>query len=252
MILEKRLKMSKGLILSHYSIVLFLLFMPVLTIFSLIEIYVTKTYDGVRSSTELMITGFPWIVPALIFYYWQRRKLNFKEVEVTYTDSEFKDAVSRTVNELKWEIDLNNKKIFRASRPYNFTASWGEMITIIRQPDKLLINSICDPNKMSSVFSFGWNKKNLQTFLKNLRQVKELMPETRLEKAKPINEWSFTRTIGRLLIYPFCLFLIALGIYMVLNPLSLRTQIAGMGAIAAGTFYLYLDLKIITSKKSER
>jgi len=252
MILNKRLKLNFELTLSHYAIVLFLLLMPVLTLYNLFEIYVTKTYDGVRSATELLTVGLPWIIPAFIFYYFQHRKLKFKEVPISYTDSEFKEAVSRTINQLKWNVDVNNRNIFRAYRPFNYTLSWGEMITIIRQNDKLLVNSICDPNKISSVYSFGWNKKNIQTFLKNLQHVKEQLPITQLKIEKPINEWSLKRTFVRLLIYPFCLLLIAFGVYMILHPLAFRTRIAGVGAIAAGTFYLYLDLKIITSKKHKR
>jgi len=252
MLSEKRLKLSKGAMLTHYAIVLFLLLMPTLTLVSLFEIYVTNTYNGVRSSNELIVTGFPWLIPALVFYYLQRRKLNFKEVVIPYTDNEFKEAVCRTVNELKWEVELNNRNILRAYRHSSFTLSWGEMITIIKQPNRLLVNCICDPTKMSSIASFGWNKRNIGTLLRNLHEVQEQIPEKLHFPDKLINEWSFTRTIGRLLIYPFCLFLIALGVYLVLSPQTLKTQIAGIGAMVAGTFYLYLDLKIIASKKSKR
>lgn len=246
---RKRLKLNVTQTLSHYAIVLFLLFIPFFTLYDLFEIFVTKTYDGVRSATELMITGFPWIIPAIFFYFLQKKKLKFKEVSTSYSIADFEEAIERTVKELDLVIEFNRKNFFRANRPSNWTMSWGEMITIIHTKDSFLINSICDPNNPSSIFSFGWNMKNMRTFLQNLQDVNNHKPPTVTITEKPINEWTFKRSIIRVIIYPFCLFFLILGVYMIFNPINIKSQIAGVGAISAATFYLYLDLKIITSKK---
>lgn len=251
MIKQKRLKLTFIQTLSHYAIVLFILFMPALTLYSLFEIYVTKSYDGVRSAQELIRVNFFWIIPAAGFYILQRSRLILKEVLISYSDEEFKEAIKRTANELGWQIEFNNKSFFRAYRPFNYTLSWGEMITIIRQKDKLLINSICDPNKMSSVLSFGWNKKNIQTFLINLQEVKKGLPPRQEIVEKPINEWSFGRTIMRVLLYAVCLFIIVAGVFVIIQSPAFRSQIAGFGGVAFATFYLYLDLRVLTTKKEK-
>ncbi len=70
------------------------------------------------------------------------------------------------------------------------------------------------------------------------------MAETKNEKVE--NEWGLKRIIIRLLAYPFCIFLIVMGVYMILKPLTFRTIIAGFGIIAAASVYLYSDIKILT------
>ncbi len=169
---KRRLQLGWWKTLDHFSIVILILLIPGFALFSVFEIYITDTYDGVRTADELISTAWPWLIPAIAFYFIQKRRLRFKEVKVKYSDLEFQEAVKRTAKEYEWKIELNNKNIFRAYRPWNWTASWGEMITIIKDKDRLLLNSICHSDKWSSVASYGWNKRNTDTFLRNLVDVK--------------------------------------------------------------------------------
>ncbi|AFU69674.1 secreted transmembrane protein [Psychroflexus torquis ATCC 700755] len=247
----KRLKLSRWQTIDHYFIVIFILLIPGLTLFSLFEIYVTDSYDGVRSADELISTTWPWLIPAIVFYFIQKRRLRFREVKVEHTDQEFYEAIERTAKEYEWQIEPNNKNIFRAYRPWNWPGSWGEMITIIKDKDRLLLNSICDPNKLSSVASFGWNKRNIDTFLKNLVDLKKDIPlQEKTEKAE--KEWTLKKFLIRFFAYPFCLFLIGFGIYMIFNPVNWKSAGAGIGAMAIASTYLYSDLKTIIKKKHER
>ncbi|MFZ7132259.1 MAG: hypothetical protein ACOWWR_07870, partial [Eubacteriales bacterium] len=50
----QRLKLSFWQTVSHYFIVVFFILIPIFTLISVFEIYVTKTYDGVRSAGELL------------------------------------------------------------------------------------------------------------------------------------------------------------------------------------------------------
>ena len=80
--------------------------------------------------------------------------------------------------------------------------------------------------------------------MKNIIAVKKDIPvQERLER--PEKEWTFKKVIIRLLAYPFCLFLIGLGIYMIFNPVNSKSQGAGIGAITIAGIYLYSDLKMI-------
>lgn len=247
---NKRLKLTTLQTLTHYGIVLLLLFIVSLTGWSLVEIYVTDTYSGVRTADELINSSFPFLALAQIFAVIQYRRLNFKEIQASYTDEQFQEAIERTVKDLEWRIEKNNKTFFRAVRPWNWTGSWGEMVTIIRDKDRLLINSICDPDHMSSVASYGWNQKNIKTFIKNLSDVLNNRP-AEIKEEKEINEWSLKRIVIRLFAYPFCIFLIVFGVYMVLEPLTIRTVVAGLGAITIASIYLYSDIKILTTKNEK-
>ena len=228
-----------------------LLFIVSLTGWSLIEIYVTHTYTGVRTADELIKSSLPFLLLAVFFVFVQHRRLKFKEINVIFTDEQFQEALERTVKDLKWRIYRNSKTFLKAYRPWNWSGSWGEMVTIIKDKDKLLVNSICDPDNMSSVASYGWNRKNIRTFLKNLTDVLNNKPaEIKIEKVT--KEWSIKRIIIRLIAYPFCIFLIVLGVYMVLQPLTIRTVIAGIGAMTIASIYLYSDIKILTTKNDKQ
>jgi len=169
MIEKERIKLTVMQAVGHYFVVFLLLLVCGLTAYSLFEIYVTKTYTGVPTSNELIRTSLPFFIGAIIFYFIQRARLNFYELTIKHSEEEFEEALRRTAAELEWEIEVHQKKYVRAIRNSNWTGSWGEMITIIKDGDRLLLNSICDPDKMTSVASFGWNKKNLKTFSSNLK-----------------------------------------------------------------------------------
>lgn len=246
---KKRLKLTTIQTFTHYGIVLLLLFIVSLAGWSLVKIYVADTYTVDRAADELIKTTLPFLLLALLFLFVQYRRLKFKEINVTFTDEQFQEAVARTVKDLEWRIDCNDKTYFRAYRPWNWSGSWGEMITIIKDKDCLLINSICNPDSMSSVASYGWNRKNSKTFLKNLSDVLNNKPvEVKIDRV--INEWSIKRIVIRLFLYPFCIFLIAFGVYMVLQPLTIRTILAGLGAMIIAGIYLYSDIKILTTHKT--
>jgi hypothetical protein len=245
---NKRLKLTHLQALTHYGIVLLLLFIVSLTGWSLIEIYVTDTYSGVPTADELIKSSLPFLVLAIVFAILQYRRLNFKEIKVSYTDEQFQEAILRTVKDLEWRIERNNQTFFRAIRPWYWTGGGGEMVTIIKGKDCLLINSICDPEHMSSIASYGWNRKNIKTFIKNLTDVLDNRP-VELKQEKEINQWSIKRMAFRLFAYPFCIFLIVLGVYMVLVPVTIRSIVAGLGAITIATFYLYSDFKLLKTKK---
>lgn len=168
---DGRLKLTLGQTFDHYFIVLFLLIVPGMTVYNLYQMYVTDTYTGVRSATELIFACIPFLFLSVIFIYTQTNRLKFKKIVIDYNEDDFFEAIKLTAEQLKWQIERNDDQVFRAYRPWNWTASWGEMITIIKQQDKILINSICDLNKKPSVTSWGWNRKNVETFKANLLSV---------------------------------------------------------------------------------
>jgi hypothetical protein len=95
------------------------------------------------------------------------------------------------------------------------------------------------------------NRKNISTFIKNLSDVLNDKPaEIKIEKA--INEWSIKGILFRVFAYPFCIFLIVFGVYMVLQPLTIRSIIAGLGAMAIASIYLYSDIKVLQQKNENK
>lgn len=247
---RKRIKLTFGQTVTHYMVVFFMLFIFGLVAKDLFEIYISKNYTDDSTTIDLVTMSLPILLIAIVFAIIQYRRLDFKEIKIEYTDEQFQEAIRRTIDDLEWKIDKNQKNFFCAYRPWNWSGSWGEMITIKKYKDQLLMNSICDPNSMSSVISYGWNKRNLKTFLINLSETIQGIPkEPKIEEVTVKNEWSLKMILIRLFAYPFCLFLIFLGFYMIFNPLTIRTFISGFGAIIVATIYLYTDLKILISKR---
>jgi hypothetical protein len=160
-----RLKLDKWQSFSHYAIVPFLLIVPVFTTYQLFNIYITGNYTGRRTAQELPLSGYIFLLPAVLMYFVQKRRLRYKEINLSATKEQFRAAVKLTAEKLDWTIQQQSGDFTRAIRHGSFTSgSWGELIVIIWQKDKILINSICDPDNKISVASYGWNKKNIDTF----------------------------------------------------------------------------------------
>jgi hypothetical protein len=244
-----RLSLKPWESLSYYFPVLFVYFMGLLPLWSIFEIEFLDSYNGVRSANEIFNISWPFLVLGTIMAIVRWRSLRMKKIEIDYTNEDLNEAISRTTQELNWVIRNNNKRVVVAFRPSVWIGNWGTRITILKLKDGLMLNSICDPDMHDSIISYGWNKRNITTFLKNLDDVKNAIPAKK-KVVKPQKEWTLKRVILRLIAYPFCLFLLGLGGYMIFSPVHWKSAGAGIGAIAIASIYLYTDLKMILRNKN--
>ena len=155
----KRLSLPFWQQVTHYFIVPFLLISPACFL-----LYGVKAHFEGREVDNYW-AGVPFLILAIIFYLIQKRRLQFREVRIAYTEEDFQQALEKTVEDLQWQVVQNTSKVMRAHRPSNWTGSLGEMITIIKDKNLLLLNSIADPTRQGSVVTYGWNRKNINTFL---------------------------------------------------------------------------------------
>ena len=167
---NKTVILTKGNLFLHYSVVLILLIAPVLSLWSLFEFHILNNYDSVR--TPMFETfDFVCLGLAILAFIYQFRRLRFDTIKMASNKDQFIEAVNDTAKELDWVIDYYDDDFVRAHRDWNWSPSWGEMITIIRDEDQVLINSICDPNAFHvSITSWGWNTKHIQTFKSKLKK----------------------------------------------------------------------------------
>ena len=172
----KQLKLTHWQSFNHYFIIIFILLIPGFTLFNLLEIYITKTYDGIITTKELISNSSPWIILAIVFYFIQKRRLRFRELEIKCTEQELQEAVAKTAKEHNWQIKNNSENFIRAIRPWNWSGSFGEMITIIKDQDRIFFNSICNPDIWSSILSYGSNKRNIDNLIKNILDLKKRVP----------------------------------------------------------------------------
>jgi len=153
---------------THYGIVIYLSCLEV-------TIVVVSGYDLITKWPRPLKEGEIWflIIPTLLVllsYKLQRKKLQFKCVETNLDLNVLKTIIRKVGKELGWSLHKENENIFIAkTSPGFFSGSWGEQITIIIDQNKVLVNSICDPEKNSSITSMGRNRKNMNRLIDEIR-----------------------------------------------------------------------------------
>lgn len=164
----ERVKLSFWDSFTHYFIVLFL-FLPL--IFSLIDLvkFSLNGFSGVRTPQELFLVNLPFAFIGILFYYIQYNRLKFKVLTIDLPNDIIQNLIKNTAQELEWRPEINTK-YFKTYKTYPklITGSWGEKITIIIDNDRIMINSICDPEKRASVVSVGRNRKNMKVLIDKL------------------------------------------------------------------------------------
>ena len=168
MVQTETLVLTKGQLFWHYCIIGFFLIPPIMNIIDIFKYYVTHTYEGVRTIGEMATWSYLPLIPAVAFYYIQKRRLKFKVIAVALDAATFIDAVKETALQLDWEIIERKSNLIVARSGFSWR-SWGELITIIKEKDRILFNSICDPGNIASVASWGMNRMNLKTFEQHVR-----------------------------------------------------------------------------------
>lgn len=162
---SKRVHLNKSELFWHYSIVYFILLIPLIDVFFVIK--------NNQPWLEFKYT-YLLVLVAIFMFFLQRNRLKFKKLKINDLSDNFNTAIEITAQELNWVIDYNSNNFIRAHRGFNYKSggSWGEMITIIKLGDAVLINSICDPNGLfTSLLSYGWNRRNVSRFEKNLNKI---------------------------------------------------------------------------------
>lgn len=67
---------------------------------------------------------------------------------------------------------------------------------------------------------------------------------------KENSEWTFKKNIVRVFAYLFCAFLIWFGFNtLTSSPITLKDKLRGIGVIVAACVYLFVDIRILISKK---
>ena len=96
--------------------------------------------------------------------------------------------------------------------------------------------------------TYGWNRKNVDTFIKNLNDsVNGIDVALSPPVEKLVKEWTLAKILMRLIAYPFCLFIIVFSSYLILDGQAKMVMLWG---IIIPCIFLYSDLKIILGKRN--
>lgn len=158
--------------LSHFGIVIFLGIMPsgllMFHFIAYLQGLVMPFKDG-----EIWLIIVPLLL-AIAFYITQRDRLRFRVVTTPLKWNELMILIGQVGIELKWIRVSSSKRVYVArTNPGFFSGSWGEQITILFDTDRILVNSICDLKKRSSITSMGRNRENVGALQMAIQQAME-------------------------------------------------------------------------------
>lgn len=160
-LLSGELKLSFWQKFTHFGIVFYFLTIPILFLFLYLKDYIL--YGHVHIKEGVVYMGFGSLFLSGLFYYLQKRKLMFKITETQLELNVLRNIILETGKSNGWTTKTNNKSVvvFK-THPGFLSGSWGEQVTVLFSRRKVMINSICDLDKKSSVVSYGGNKRNVK------------------------------------------------------------------------------------------
>ena len=113
------------------------------------------------------------IIGLIIFllYRLQKRRLQFLSVQTSKSQKQLIKIIKKVGKELEWHFEVMDKNyVFASTRPGFSSGSWGEQITIVLADNQVLVNSICDLEKQTSLVSMGRNRKNMETLIDAIKK----------------------------------------------------------------------------------
>ncbi|WP_298370951.1 hypothetical protein [uncultured Lutibacter sp.] len=165
---NNRLTLTMVELYLHYSPAIVISVVPILNIYFLISSIIRNdqiSYDRVIDGIGLPIVLF---LISIIIFIIKYKNLEFKTIEIDNDNNRFEKALEFTIKELEWK-KLDKSKNYFSGVSESSLIGFGERVTILKKDRLILINSIENPNNILSNFSFGGNRKNIETFKRNLK-----------------------------------------------------------------------------------
>lgn len=158
--------------ITYYGIVYYSLVISVL-------FFIGKSVDFLQDHIlAIELTGLTLATFILIS---QNKKLKFKTIHANLTTREINSAIYITAKELDWYlIDVGPNYTIAKREGGTFPFSWEEQITIKFNNKEIFVNSLCNPDSTMVTF-FGRNKKNINTFERNIKKQQAIVHDVSFE-----------------------------------------------------------------------
>ena len=108
-----------------------------------------------------LIMVIPFLLMSLLFHLKHKKNISFKCVEVQNVNEAFHKCLEE-INSLNWEIVVQIPDSRIVAHTKSSWRSWGELITLCFEENRLLINSRPSPFKKASILTWGKNRSNLK------------------------------------------------------------------------------------------
>ena len=130
--------------------------------------YFLKVNDGILTTKEILTPTIVWTSLAALIFVFKKRRLRFKKIKISLSETEFKEKMQRIGQEENWTLSNNSKKlaVFLNGSKWTF----GLKMTVLRFENYLLVNSMCDLDSRPSVSIFNENERNIKKLERNLKE----------------------------------------------------------------------------------
>ncbi len=158
---------------THFSL-------PVFSLFVAMLLPVLHLYHFLSGESAPFASGEVWIICivlllSLLFFWMQKRRLKFRVVQTRLNAATMKLVIENVAKALEWKGTFTSENVYEAkTHPGFFSGSWGEQITVLLADGRVFVNSICDPDQKTSVFSNGRNRENGNTLVKCIKDTEKV------------------------------------------------------------------------------
>jgi hypothetical protein len=263
----ERIKLTKGEWFNHFGISIYFLIPILIFGYLFVKLYLLKMPNSKPDDFNFFYLIMLFI-GASIFLYWQNwKRLFFQEYKFEMTEKQFQRVIKVTAKELDWQItkfEKNHAEAFRFPEPFE---DGGEKITIKKTENKVLINSMGNPELSKKGYSRKRNKENLNSFLINVenvlrgKDVEKIVTKKLIQKEKDLweteegfweeREWTFGNILMRIVGYGLTMVFLLIGLLLIYEGVwgAIFSIILSIGI---GFFYIKNDIQIIREKNRRR
>lgn len=163
-----RLPLSGSQAFTHYTVVFSFAGL------SLFGIYLMLTSEDTASFERSLYGCIIFVALSLLFYVIQKRRLRFIVMDTILNRNQLQQVIDYVASRRDWKKTTQGEHHYTATSYDGFLGgSWGEYITILFHNNKIYFNSICDPDKRTSVTAWGRNWEHARLFKKAVLLLEE-------------------------------------------------------------------------------
>jgi hypothetical protein len=158
---QEEMKRTGRLRLTRMQMLMHFFWTPVLAFLCLPVFFLTLDDQRAGHPEVFRYTCLVLLVSAVLYFYRQQRSLAFREFRVRLSEDQFRRMFADISAELHWIQEYTEEGYIIATTEFRW-GNWGTLVNLVRDGDRLLVNSICDLYKRPSTVSWGQNKRNVE------------------------------------------------------------------------------------------
>lgn len=233
MITERKVILSPWGYVEHYKYPTLVLVLSLIGFFFVIKSLI-QPESSVRSPFELLFAALPFLLLAVLMFVIQTKRLRFKEFRKVVRPDVFELATEKIIDENSMHVIIRKPGILVGVIPESFLTGRNEdTLTIARVDDNILVNSTR-------------GRKGIKLILDAIESIEKADGAVKEKFERKECEWSLKRILFRLIMYPACGLLIALGLWGLSTPQA--KPIPLIAVIILGATYIVVDIRILLRK----